>query len=108
MTRQPIHQCGCAKCKEPGQIITKELHAQLNLFLSSLDENQRQHFLGMESMNPSYGGDQELEKITGTKATIIAKARWAIQVASIPKFPFPYLIKTPSGVRLRDVPRQTK
>ena len=83
MLRQIIHQCGCPKCTQGNDSVTAELHAQLNLFLSTLDENKRLQFLGMESMNPGYGGDQQLEVITGVKATVIAKMRWSIEYSRI-------------------------
>ncbi len=77
----PAHQCRCAKCQQPDSNQTKELHAQLNLFLTSLPKEQRCWFLGKESMNPNYGGDQALEVITGVSAVVIAKTRWALQLA---------------------------
>jgi hypothetical protein len=74
-----VHECGCGTCRRGGFNSTRELHAQLNAFLSTLDEDKRLEFLGLESMTASYGGDQALELITGVKATVIAKARWGMQ-----------------------------
>jgi len=76
--RSDIHQCGCLRCREGGANSTRELHAELNAFLSTLEEPMRLQFLGLESMNASYGGDQQLELITGVKATMIAKVRWGM------------------------------
>jgi hypothetical protein len=73
-----VHKCGCGRCREGGANSTRELHAELNAFLSSLDEEKRVQFLGLESMNATYGGDQQLELITGVKATVIAKMRWGM------------------------------
>jgi hypothetical protein len=88
MTANPLHQCKCAKCNEPGSNPTKELHAQMNVFLSTLPDHVRGAFLGKESMNPAYGGDQQLELITGVSATTIAKLRWQQQIADLHK-PYP-------------------
>ena len=90
MANRFIHQCECAKCNDPEPNPTKDLHFELNCFLSTLDEKQRLLFLGMESMNPGYGGDQQLELITGVKATMIAKMRWGYQQTQI-SHGYPYL-----------------
>jgi hypothetical protein len=79
MSEKSVHTCKCARCRMPEADGTRDLHVQLNQFLSSLDDNMRLQFLGLESMTAGYGGDQELEVITGVKATAIAKARWGIQ-----------------------------
>jgi hypothetical protein len=74
-----VHECGCGRCREGGPNSTRELHAELNAFLSTLDEEKRTQFLGLESMNASYGGGQQLELIAGVKAVEIARTRWGIQ-----------------------------
>jgi hypothetical protein len=79
MSNNGVHQCGCSQCKESGSDATRELHAELNAFLGALDEEKRLQFLGLESMTACYGGDQQLELITGVRAVEIAKRRWGIQ-----------------------------
>jgi len=73
------HECQCAACREPGASITREKHAQLNTFLSGLDGERQMQFLGLESINPAHGSDEELAQITGISAAAIAKSRWQIQ-----------------------------
>jgi len=80
-----VHQCACGWCRQGDDGGTKELHAELNAFLSTLDEPTRLQFLGLESMNASYGGDQRLALITGVSATAIARMRWGIQQARLGK-----------------------
>lgn len=76
-----VHECQCAECQQPGSSHTKELHTQLNLFLSTLTGEQKTWFLARESANPNCGGDLALELITGVRAVVIAKSRWALQLA---------------------------
>ena len=81
--KNEAHRCECARCSREGEEATRELHAHLNLFLSTLDWEKRLMFLGLESMNSGYGGDVELERITGVKAGTIAKTRWTLQEARL-------------------------
>lgn len=83
MTGKSCRQCQCGICRKPDLHPTKELHAQLNEFLDSLNEPMRLAFLGRESMNAAYGGDQELELITGVPARVIAKLRFQIEMAEV-------------------------
>jgi hypothetical protein len=77
--RNDVQACLCAQCRGPDGQATRELHAELNRFLGSLDEDKRLLFLGLESMNPTYGGDLALERITGINSMLIAKTRWRLQ-----------------------------
>ena len=46
MSNNGVHQCSCNECKKSGPNGTRELHAELNAFLSTLDEEKRLQFLG--------------------------------------------------------------
>ena len=41
MSEKVIHEYQCPNCQQAGEHPDKELHRQMNLFLSRLDEQQR-------------------------------------------------------------------
>ena len=79
MQQRPVHQCECAECQKPGSSSTKDLHQQMNFFLSTLDEHQRRLYVGLESKKLGHGGDQQLSAITGISVDTIAKGRCELE-----------------------------
>lgn len=53
----------------------QEVHAQMNFFLSTLDERQRRLFAGLEASKLGHGGDRRFATITGLDVKTIAKGR---------------------------------
>jgi len=45
MSERLVHQCQCSICQAPATHPIKELHAQMNLYLSRLDEQQRRWYV---------------------------------------------------------------
>jgi len=70
-----IHSCQCPQCKLDEPSSAKLLHANMNLFLSTLDERQRRLYAGLESQQLGYDGDQQVALITGMSVHTIAKGR---------------------------------
>ena len=81
MQKGTIHQCECSDCRGNGPNTTKELHRQMNFFLSTLDEHQRRLYVGLESQKLGYGGDQRLAVATGMDVDTIAKGRRELEQA---------------------------
>ena len=81
MKKQPVHQCQCSECQRSEPNLVKDLHSQMNFFLSTLDERQQRLFVGMESRRVGYGGDRELALITGLSVNTIAKGRHELEQA---------------------------
>ncbi len=75
MLIRPVHPCQCAECQQPGETPRKGLHAQMNFFLSTLDEHQRRLYVGLESKKLGHGGDRQLSLITGLNVDTIAQGR---------------------------------
>ena len=59
----------------------KEQHANLNFFLSTLDERQRRLYVGLESKKLGRGGDRQMAIITGLNVNTIAKGRRELEQA---------------------------
>jgi hypothetical protein len=70
-----IRQCPCPDCLQPGEHPTKELHRQMNLLLSRLDEQQRRWYVALESKRIGHGGDRLLSLITGMNVRTIRRGR---------------------------------
>src|SRR5262249_26467181 len=60
-----VHQCACPDCLQPGGHPNKELHRQLNLVLSRLDERQRRWLVALEAQRLGHGGARLVSVITG-------------------------------------------
>jgi hypothetical protein len=69
------HECECEQCQEQGQTATHELHQQMNLLLSRLDEQQRRWYVALESKRIGHGGDVLLSRITGMDVKTIRRGR---------------------------------
>ncbi|UCC76668.1 MAG: hypothetical protein JSW37_14365, partial [Anaerolineales bacterium] len=71
----PIHQCQCRNCRQPDDHPDKELHHQMNLLLSRLDEQQRRWYVALESKKLGHGGATLLSQITGMHVDTIRRGR---------------------------------
>ena len=96
MQKGPIHQCECFECQQPEPNPTRELHRQLNFFLSPLDEQQRRLYAGFEAKRLGHGGDQRVARLTGLNRDTIARGRRELTQAAAQT-----RIRAPGGGRPR-------
>jgi hypothetical protein len=75
MSKQSVHQCECPNCQQSGDHPDKELHHQMNLFLSRLDEQQRRWYVAIEAKKLGHGGMILLSQITGMSVDTIRRGR---------------------------------
>lgn len=68
-TRVQVHVCECSSCKDGEQ----ELHHEINLFVSRLDEQQRRWFAALEAKRLGYGGEKQVALITGIGSKTIRR-----------------------------------
>ena len=60
-----IHQCTCAICQRETEAPEKQLHHQINLLMSRLDEQQRRWYAALEAKRYGHGGVKLVKQITG-------------------------------------------
>ena len=70
-----VHQCACPCCREGQDHPERQLHHQINLLMSRLDEQQRRWLAALESKNIGHGGDTLLSQITGLHVDSIRRGR---------------------------------
>lgn len=75
MSEKPVHQCECPNCRQPGNHPDKQIHHQMNLFLSRLDEQQRRWYVALAAKQHGHGGMRLLAQITGMGLEAIRRGR---------------------------------
>jgi hypothetical protein len=75
MPQQDVHRCQCPDCLNPADDPGRDLHRQMNLLLSRLDEQQRRWYAAVESAKLGYGGDRYVSLITGLHVDTIRRGR---------------------------------
>ncbi len=75
MTKSEVHTCQCVNCRQETRHPDQELHRQMNLLLSRLDEQQRRWYVAVESNRIGPGGDRLLAQITGLDEKTIQRGR---------------------------------
>ena len=70
-----VHECECEGCKTMKEGPNWQIHHQINVFLSRLDEQQRRWYIGLESKKLGRGGDNLLAQITGMDVETIRRGR---------------------------------
>ena len=75
MPGSAVHQCECPHCRQETPHPDQDLHRQMNLLLSRLDEQQRRWYVAVESNRIGAGGDRLLAQITGRDETTIERGR---------------------------------
>ena len=70
-----IHQCGCDVCRNKSDPEVVQLHRQMNLVLSRLNEPQRRWYIGFLSQKPGSPRDRRLSLITGMDEKTIRRGR---------------------------------
>jgi hypothetical protein len=79
MQDAPIHVCQCEACQRPDSDPEKLLHYRVNLLVSRMDEQQRRWYVAAESMRIGYGGDVQLQMITGMHVETIRRGRTELE-----------------------------
>ena len=79
MPAREIHQCQCPCCQQAEPHPDQQLHAQMNLLCSRLDEQQRRWYAAVESHKVGHGGDTLLALITGLHVDTIRRGREELQ-----------------------------
>src|SRR5947207_2187537 len=75
MPAREIHQCQCPCCQQAEPHPDQQLHAQMNLLCSRLDEQQRRWYAAVESHKVGHGGDSLLALIIGLHVDTIRRDR---------------------------------
>lgn len=75
MAASPVHQCECDYCRQSHPHAEQARHAQMNLFLSRLDEQQRRWYVALEADRLGHGGERLLAQITGLDEKTIRRGR---------------------------------
>lgn len=75
MNRQTVHTCECKKCQSSQEDPDKELHHQINVLLSRLDEQQRRWYAAVESKRYGHGGIRLVAQISGLDEKTIRRGR---------------------------------
>jgi hypothetical protein len=70
-----VHCCSCPLCQSGQDHPDQQLHYQINLLMSRLDEQQRRWFAALESNKAGYGGDTLFSLITGLHVDTIRRGR---------------------------------
>jgi hypothetical protein len=70
-----IHECECLKCQAANEHPEWQVHHQMNLLVSRLDEQQRRWYVAIESRRVGHGGDKLLSQITGLDVETIRRGR---------------------------------
>lgn len=70
-----IHLCQCPRCQAGAEHPDKELHRQMNLLVSRLDEQQRRWYVALEANRLGAGGVQLVSQITGLDEKTIRRGQ---------------------------------
>jgi len=99
MSEQEIHVCECALCQDEAPHPEQELHHQMNLLISRMDEQQRRWYAAVEAKRYGHGGIKLVVQITGLDEKTIRRGmrELAEQLASRPQD----RVRLPGGGRRR-------
>jgi hypothetical protein len=75
MPSEAIHQCQCPDCQQPGGHPNKEVHHQMNLFLTRLDEQQQRWYVALEAKKLGRGGATRMAQVTGMHVDTIRRGQ---------------------------------
>lgn len=73
MAERAMRQCKCPNCQQPEEHPDKELHQQMNLFVSRLDEQQRRWYVALQAKQLGRGGATLMSQITGMSVDTIRR-----------------------------------
>jgi len=70
-----VHECQCLNCQHSKDHPDWQIHHQMNVFLSRLNEQQRRWYVALESKRIGHGGDSLMSLITGMDVETIRRGR---------------------------------
>lgn len=87
MKTKDIHQCQCDGCQQAVDVPTQEIHQQINLVMSRLDEQQRRWYAAVEANRHGHGGIKLVSQITGLDEKTIQRGQeeLALNLATRPE-----------------------
>lgn len=74
MKNRAVHECTCHDC-QLGDEESHAHHAQFNLLMSRLNEQQRRWMAAVEANRLGHGGTRQLQRITGLDINTIRRGR---------------------------------
>jgi hypothetical protein len=83
MTTVDGSSCGCPRCQQPGDDSERDLHRQMILLLSRLDEQQRRWFAAVEAKRVGHGGDTLVSQITRLDEATIRRGREELEASLV-------------------------
>lgn len=75
MPQTTVHICQCPTCQGATPHPDQELHRQMNVLLSRLDEQQRRWYAALEATRLGHGGEHRMSQITGLDPQTIRRGR---------------------------------
>ena len=78
-----IPRCTCNECQSDPTSATAILHAQMNLFASTLNEKQRRLFAGLEANRRGHGRQKEVAEVLGLSAPTVRCGQQELAQAEI-------------------------
>lgn len=96
MTVKEIHQCQCKICCQTEFHPDQELHQQVNLLMSRLNEQQRRWYAALEAKKHGHGGTQLMANVTGLSVETIRRGRLELE-AGLEDRPIDRVRKTGGG-----------
>ncbi len=75
LSKLQVYQCQCPICQQPGDSALKQQHAQMNLLLSRLNEQQRRWYVALEARKLGHGGIKYMSQVTGMHSDTIRRGR---------------------------------
>ena len=75
MPQRDLYQCQCPSCTGPKPHPDQQIHRQMNLLMSRLDEQQRRWYAAVEAAKIGHGGDRRVAQITGLHVDTIRRGR---------------------------------
>jgi hypothetical protein len=75
MPNSSVYVCQCPTCQQPEDHPDKQIHVQMNLLLSRLDEQQRRWYVAVEANRIGHGGVRLLAQISGLDENTIRRGQ---------------------------------
>ena len=86
MVAVEVSQCQCSPCQQGVEHPERQLHQQINLLVSRLEEQQRRWYVALEAARLGRGGLQRLAQITGLDEDTIRRGQREL-AAGLPDAP---------------------
>jgi hypothetical protein len=75
MPNSTTHQCGCPNCRQEADHADKAYHRDLNLFLATLNRDQRRLYAAVEANRIGHGGLVGASVVTGCCTSAVARGQ---------------------------------